>query len=248
MRKILWYGNLWVKCFKKFILVCIIQIILLANVLALSDIDKQLKEDIKTCLRNEKVLFDNLNEDVQISYEISKKVYINWQEIDFSTTRITNINKKNRRFTGYIEVISPSLGKTEIPIAGQYEEYVLAPVLKSPMRSGEIIRINNIDNMRISISKLKSNTILDSTFLLNKTPKNSIAAYQVLTENQLVAPKIINKNDIVTAIYERGNLMLKLEVIALEAGARGELIKVKNQRSNAILNAIVEDRDKVRVK
>ncbi|MFV9875107.1 MAG: flagellar basal body P-ring formation chaperone FlgA [Rickettsiales endosymbiont of Dermacentor nuttalli] len=249
MIKTPWLGNLLVRYLNKFIILCFIYISSGSHAIAISNVDEQLKHDIQTFLINEGALLNTLNNEVQISYDISKKTCINWQEVSSFVTKITNINKKNRRFIGYIKAMSTvDSGNIEIPISGQYEEYIIAPVLKSPMRFGEIIRIQNIDKIRVNVSKLKSNAILDSAFLLNKTPKNSVAAYQVLNENQLVVPKIVNKNDIVTALYKRGNLILKLEVLALDAGASGELIRVKNQRSGIIFDAIVEDRDKVCVR
>lgn len=248
MIKIQCFGNLWVKCLKKIIILGFLYIALVNNAIAISDLDIRLNNDIKSLLKKEGILFDKFNDDLQISYELPKNSYINWQDIESFNIKIVNVNKKNRHFTACIEGISSSLGKIEIPISGQYDEYIVVPVLKSPMRSGELIRSHNIDTIRINVSKLKADTILSNNLLLNKTPRNSVAAYQALSEKQLVAPKIINKNDTVIAFYERANLTLKLEVIALDAGAIGELIKVKNKRSGTILNAIVEERDKVRVR
>jgi flagella basal body P-ring formation protein FlgA len=64
---------------------------------------------------------------------------------------------------------------------------------------------------------------------------------RILMENDWVEPTLVNRNDLVTIIYQQGGLEITLQAKALGNGTRDQVIEVQNMSSHKIFNARVVD-------
>lgn len=79
------------------------------------------------------------------------------------------------------------------------------------------------------------------------TPRSTIVAGTVLSSTQLRERKEIERGDRVKVIVQSGRTRLETEGVAEEAGIKGSLIMVKNERSGKSFRGRVEDKGAVSV-
>lgn len=78
--------------------------------------------------------------------------------------------------------------------------------------------------------------------------KRSVYAGKVITANDIGMPTLIERNAIVLLEFERGPLLITTEGRALDAGAKGETVRVMNLASKIILTAEVVGPNKVKTR
>lgn len=78
--------------------------------------------------------------------------------------------------------------------------------------------------------------------------KRAVYAGKVITTNDIGLPTLIERNAIVTLEFERGPLLITTEGRALDAGAKGETVRVMNLSSKIILTAQVVGPNKVKTR
>ncbi len=75
--------------------------------------------------------------------------------------------------------------------------------------------------------------------------KRNIRRGQLITDNHLIAIPLIESGDEVIIVAKKGNFRAVTKGVALEAGAKGEQITVKNLSSNKVVSVIITAQGKV---
>jgi len=83
--------------------------------------------------------------------------------------------------------------------------------------------------------------------VIGKIAKTPISKEQVITLHSLTAPKLVQRGKSVTILATSDTVTVKMNGHALADGHLGELIKVKNLRSQRVIEAEVVDNNIVRV-
>ncbi|GAA8119845.1 flagellar basal body P-ring formation chaperone FlgA [Helicobacter pylori] len=107
----------------------------------------------------------------------------------------------------------------------------------SAIKKDENITANNTKKERVLFGTL-SNPLLEGA--INKvSAKNFIPPNTLLSADKTQALIIVRKNDIITGVYEEGQISIEISLKALENGALNQIIQAKNLESNKILKAKV---------
>lgn len=114
------------------------------------------------------------------------------------------------------------------------------PVLKHPVRAGETITAEDIDFKKEPARQAYGNIIIDSKDLIGKAPKRTIAQGRPIRQDEISNPAILLKGARVTMIYRSNNLEIRTLGEALDSGAKGDVIRVKNLASKTIVDGVVE--------
>ncbi|GAA7127074.1 flagellar basal body P-ring formation chaperone FlgA [Helicobacter pylori] len=113
------------------------------------------------------------------------------------------------------------------------------------IKKDENITANNTQKERVLFGTL-SNPLLEGA--INKvSAKNFIPPNTLLSADKTQALIIVRKNDIVTGVYEEGQISIEISLKALENGALNQIIQAKNLESNKILKAKVLSSSKVQI-
>jgi flagella basal body P-ring formation protein FlgA len=206
-----------------------------------------LKELVRAKLLAQKVFhFDPSDDYITISLAEAKLKFLP-MSISDAAINITQVQEKSKRFTADVS-FKDKLGNTQsVTLTGRYEEYLAIPALKHKIKTGYVIRRDDLDNIKLAVSRLSNDIALNVNELIGKAPKSSIQANTPISISQLSLPKIIHKKDYVTIHYNTGSLSLRATGVALAAGHIGQSIKVKNSRSNRIIQAVIVDPGVVKV-
>ena len=80
-----------------------------------------------------------------------------------------------------------------------------------------------------------------ATFPDTKVAAHILTQGRILMENDWVEPTLVNRNDLVTILYDRNGLSITLQAKALASGTKDQVIEVENVSSHKIFNARVVD-------
>ncbi|GHR72696.1 flagella basal body P-ring formation protein FlgA [Helicobacter pylori] len=115
----------------------------------------------------------------------------------------------------------------------------------STIKKDENITANNTKKERVLFGAL-SNPLLEGA--INKvSAKNFIPPNTLLSVDKTQALIIVRKNDIITGVYEEGQISIEISLKALENGALNQIIQAKNLESNKILKAKVLSGSKAQI-
>lgn len=113
------------------------------------------------------------------------------------------------------------------------------------IKKDENITANNTQKERIPFGAL-SNPLLEGA-IDKVSAKNFIPPNTLLSMDKTQALIIVRKNDIITGVYEEGQISIEISLKALENGALHQIIQAKNLESNKILKAKVLSSSKAQI-
>jgi flagella basal body P-ring formation protein FlgA len=190
----------------------------------------------------------------QILYELADQGVTEEMDIEFATRfqelylpagaepviRIENMNFQPRtgRFSAIV-VAGQGAEKKRMRMTGRAFRTVEVPVLKSRILRGDIITEDNLEWVKMKAERVQSDVIVDATDLIGKTPKRGMRAGQPVRGNDVTRPILVAKNSLVMVIHSVPNMMLTAQGKALENGAEGDVVQIKNARSNQVIEAEV---------
>nr|WP_305876012.1 flagellar basal body P-ring formation chaperone FlgA [Helicobacter pylori] len=115
----------------------------------------------------------------------------------------------------------------------------------SAIKKDENITANNTQKERVLFGTL-SNPLLEGA-IDRVSAKNFIPPDTLLSADKTQALIIVRKNDIITGVYEEGQISIEISLKALENGALNQIIQAKNLESNKILKAKVLSSSKAQI-
>jgi flagella basal body P-ring formation protein FlgA len=157
--------------------------------------------------------------------------------------KITGIHfdKRTRRWSGNLLVMSGEQVLSALPVGGRYEETVLLPVLKRQLRAGEMIKAEDIDMLDFPIGRTRGDSLTDASQLVGYSPRAAISPMRPVRGTEIASPALVKKNSMVTMRYVSGGMEITTTGQAMADGAKGELIEVKNLTSKTLVHAVVEN-------
>lgn len=140
-----------------------------------------------------------------------------------------------------ISLAAPSTATplTHASIMGRVQRMVSVPVLKTALRNGDLIGMNDIIWIEMEQKDLQADNILREEDMTGLTPRHMAAAGKPLRANELQRPVMVGRGDSVTLIFKSGPMILTAKGKAMQDGAEGDLVRFVNVASNRTLDGIV---------
>jgi flagella basal body P-ring formation protein FlgA len=146
------------------------------------------------------------------------------------------IDKKRRRFN--VRIINDGYDQN---IKGNFDNIIVVPVLNKDGYKGQKISIEDIEYKEIPSTKLRNQVIIDGEVLLNKELASNHPSGAPFHHKNIISPALIKKGDMIAMQFCKHNLRIETKGVALENGASGNTIKVRNINSGKIIHAKVLD-------
>jgi flagella basal body P-ring formation protein FlgA len=157
---------------------------------------------------------------------------------DIEKVTLNHVDKINKSFGGAIQYHhkNKQLSKN---ISGKYREFLIVPTLNKIIKKGKIIQDDDIELMRVNVLEIKKNPLINKGDILGKTPRSTIMPKNTIAATEIIEPILVEKGKIISLNYDNNQISIKMPVQALESGSMGDVIKVKNLKSNVILNVVI---------
>jgi flagella basal body P-ring formation protein FlgA len=112
-------------------------------------------------------------------------------------------------------------------------------VTARPLGRGEVVQAGDIVLKRQELGRLRSGYLTDPAQAVGKRLVRSVNAGTVLSAGLLRAPLMVHRGDRVTIIANTGGLQVRMAGTALEDGAQGQMIRVRNLSSKREVQGVV---------
>ena len=157
------------------------------------------------------------------------------------------IDPKSKRWQAQAYFISN--GKTESvkPVAGTYGALIDVPVVTRQFSRTDVIEEKDITILSVPERLLRKDTITNAKELVGLSPRAGISPNRPIHSNEITPPTVIKRGDLVEMAYETPYIHIKTTGIALEDGAKGATIRIKNQKSQHAVSAQVVSAGRVQV-
>jgi flagellar basal body P-ring formation protein FlgA len=132
-----------------------------------------------------------------------------------------------------VNVIIKLDGKVQenVTITGRVQALVPVVVAMEKLNRGAVLAQDNIMTQLKNIVDLKD-PCLNPEAIIGQVLKKSVSMNQVISEQDLDMPVLIERREVVTMVLQKGNLQLSTTGVASSNGKMGDVIMIKNIKSN----------------
>ena len=157
------------------------------------------------------------------------------------------IDKPHNRWQATLLLKENGRNMAPLKLSGHYDELMQIPVLRRMIQSGEVISSGDIDTSREPATRLRKNTLTDINDIIGKSAKHTISPGRPIRLDEISRPSVIAKGAQVTLYYKTSSIEIRTFGEAMDAGAKGDVIRVRNLASKNVVQGTVESGDRVRV-
>ncbi len=158
-----------------------------------------------------------------------------------SASRALQVDSAAHRWQGQAYILSNGKTETVKPIAGFYQTQIDVPVLTRQLGASDVIAASDIEMKPMSERQLRKDTITDAAQLIGKSPHRMVSAERPIRAEEIAMPLLIKKGQTVEMTYTTAYVHIRDQAEALEDGAAGETIRVKNSKSGKAVSSRVVD-------
>ncbi len=112
-------------------------------------------------------------------------------------------------------------------------------VINQPVSKGLTLKAQHLDYKRRDLSQLRNGYYLKKELVIGKQSKRSLAGQTVMNSHVILPALMVRKGDHVMIEASRGSMSVKMPGEALGDGREGRQIRVRNTRSQRIVQARV---------
>lgn len=104
-----------------------------------------------------------------------------------------------------------------------------------------MISADHITMRKLNISNTRGDYLTQPEEVIGMTVKRRVRDRQPITLNQLESPLLVERGQRVMMVAEQNGVEAHTMGEAMKKGRKGEIIKVKNERSGRVVSAVVTD-------
>lgn len=149
------------------------------------------------------------------------------------------VNERTNRFAVVVAAPANDLSAKRLQLTGRIYQTMEIPVTTRPIPAGELIRQEDLEWRRLPVSRVSGDTLVSEPEIVGMMPRRSLRSGDVFRSSHIKAPVLVPNKSLVTVTLEHPFMTLTVQGRAMEAGARGDVIRIRNIASKIILDAEV---------
>lgn len=211
-----------------------------ATVVPFHAIEKTLKQELET---------KGVHGNFTVSLTNGKPTIVLPQDLP-ENVEISSFNYDTQKDYFQASLVAPSLDNPvkKILVSGFVERLVSVPVLRGNLQRGTIIGESDIEMVEMPQKTLQHNIIMDKERLIGMTPRRIAYAGKYILAGTLERPQLVERGEKVTIMFQESPLVLTAKGKAMQSGAKGDLIRVKNTNSSRTIDAYITGENQVVVR
>ncbi len=144
-----------------------------------------------------------------------------------------------RTFETMIVLEADGRALAPLRLSGRYTTMKELPMLVRVLDTNDIIRQEDVSMQLVQADRVRSNTVTDISQLLGKSAKRTISPGRMVRTEEISNPAVIEKNKPITMVFRAKNMEITAMGMTMDAGAVGDIIRVRNNDSARTVQAIV---------
>lgn len=163
-------------------------------------------------------------------------------------TAVTQLDwdRAGGRFTALIAVAAPGMETATIRLSGRVLPTTEVVVATRRLEAGDVLRPEDVTTARVRALLVHTEVVRDRAEAAGLTVRRPIPPGQPLAAADVFRAPLVQRRAVVMIELETPGLSLTAQGLAMEAGARGEHIRVLNPASRAVIEAEVTGEGRVR--
>jgi flagella basal body P-ring formation protein FlgA len=151
--------------------------------------------------------------------------------------RVTRLayDARSGRFDATLDVP----GQNALRLFGRATATVEVVVTSRPVGRGEVLKHADLMTERRPRTEVGNAAVVTMDQAAGQSARNALQAGRALRAADLMKPEIVQRNDLVTLVYEVPGVMLTVRGKALEAGTEGDTVSVLNEQSKRTVQGTV---------
>lgn len=150
-----------------------------------------------------------------------------------------NYQARTGRFTAMVSVGEGAHATDKVRLSGRAYRVAEVPVLSNRVLRGDVIKSTDIKWARLRADRVQTDVLMHLDDLVGMTPKRGLRANTPIRATDVQRPRLVEKNDLVTIVHHVPNMILTAQGKALQHGADGDIVQVKNAQSTQVIEAEV---------
>lgn len=192
---------------------------------------KVLEQELRAVIEN---LLKQTKRDIAVrSIDFDRDLSVAPGEVEMSASLFETQKKGTMGFT--FEVEAEDTEKQHFEVEAEVEEWRDIPVASRSIQRGSVIDVGDIKMARFNVSSLPGDVALDPKAVYGFEANKNISFGEVFQKRKLAIPPVIEMGATVTLLYSTGVLEATASGVAIESGALGDDIKVRNDSSKKII-------------
>jgi flagella basal body P-ring formation protein FlgA len=156
-------------------------------------------------------------------------------------------DRGNGRFAALLTVTAEGMKPMIMRIGGRAEAMIEAPVAVARLKQEAIVRAEDLRMGRVASAASERDVARSMDQIVGMQLVRPIAPGQKLLLSDLTRPLLVRKGTLVQAELSAGSLSIAGQVLAVDAGGAGEVVRVQNVTSHLYLFARVTGPGRVMV-
>ncbi|MFY8114715.1 MAG: flagellar basal body P-ring formation chaperone FlgA [Rhabdaerophilum sp.] len=154
--------------------------------------------------------------------------------------RITKLVRDpvNGRFEARVALAGDSSAESWM-LSGSVLETREIAVPAQDLERGDAIEARKLVLVRRPVNQIGSDVLTADADLTGMIPRRVLKAGEPIRNSDLAKPILVEKNQVITVLYNSGGLMLSMRGRAQNSGSMGETIRVQNPQSKRIVEGVV---------
>lgn len=154
------------------------------------------------------------------------------------TSEVVPSNRRSQ-YIAKISISPEQGGKMALNIPIEVREFVQVPVAKHALAAGTIISSQDVKMARANLSDIPVDSARNSQEIVGQAIKYPISHGEVFSRRKLSLPSMVERGSRVTLRYRTSLLEATASGIAMEEGALGQRIQVRNESSKKVITGEV---------
>jgi len=156
-----------------------------------------------------------------------------------------NIDQSSNRFTA--QLAWGSSPDERARLSGRVQRMAQVPVLSNRIMRGNIISQSDIRWISMPQARLSRTAIIDIDGIVGMSAKHALQVGKPISGTDIRHPLLVNRGETVTMLLTTPSMQLSAKGRALQAGSKGETIRISNLQTNTVIDAVVTGSNLVRV-
>jgi flagella basal body P-ring formation protein FlgA len=157
------------------------------------------------------------------------------------------IDRGNGRFAALLTVTAEGMKPMTMRIGGRAEAMIEAPVAVARLKQEAIVRAEDLRMGRVASASSDRDVARSMDQIVGMQLVRPIAPGQKLLLSDLTRPALVRKGTVIQAELSAGGLSIAGQVLAVDTGGAGEVVRVQNITSHLYLFARVTGPGRVTV-
>jgi flagella basal body P-ring formation protein FlgA len=152
----------------------------------------------------------------------------------------SSYDPRSRRFDIALELPGSTLvRRASLRFSGSLVETTEIAVSTRALARGEILTAADVKVERRPKADLPNDAVASADLAVGRATRGPLPAGQPLRSTELVRAELVQRNEMVTLVFEAPGILLTLRGKALESGGEGDLISVQNLQSKRTVQGTV---------